>query len=87
MRAFGEVDFVNPAVNKVERWICPKCGHCIDLVDFSLDEFELENILRLYEGWGLSGVPGYHVFTESLDFPEKEKLKGGALRNGKRKYK
>lgn len=48
MRCLGLVDVLAREVDSVRRWICPVCGHGVDLVHFDFDEMELQNELELY---------------------------------------
>jgi hypothetical protein len=48
MRALGSVDMMNPYREQVKGWLCAECGHCIDLVDYWLDEEDLKNLLVLH---------------------------------------
>lgn len=48
MAALGYVDTLMPNREGVQRWICKECGHCLDLIDYHLDEEELKNQLDLY---------------------------------------
>jgi len=48
MLALGEVASLDCYTNSIQRWLCPECGRCLDLVDYGLDEEVLENLLDLY---------------------------------------
>ena len=48
MVCLGLVDALNPEVDSIRRWICPICGHGVDLVHFDFDELELRNELENY---------------------------------------
>ena len=72
MVCLGLVDVMAPEVESIRRWVCPVCGHGVDLVQFNLDEPELHNELELY--------------GEAASPPHIQQLKGGDLKMADENY-
>jgi hypothetical protein len=78
MVALGQVDFLDMNVNSIQRWLCPECGRCLDLVDYWLDQEELENQLESYA----PAEPTIAHHAHGCVHPGDEQLKGGGKHDG-----
>jgi hypothetical protein len=48
MQDLGFVDSLDMCIHSLHRWLCPRCGHVLDLIDFAIDEDDMTNQLEVY---------------------------------------
>ena len=69
MIKLGVVDMMNNNINSVERFVCGECGLHIDIINYALDDEELEQEINDYDE-----LKGTKIAKEILDAEKQMEL-------------